>query len=177
MSSAALRRSASVNSASFNLRELSSSSSASSRRDNSVAFTQVYYRVLRVTSSRHSVALIRVMSSRPSVAPRRAQLNCRSPIVEVRLRRCSIVLMFNRRGPTSPTFNHAVVFQLHTFPCSRSDGIPSVANADTTSRQEQVVPVIFQFLQTVNIQTLKIQTVHSRLQLLQQLLLLSLIHI
>ena len=115
------------------------------------------------------------MSSRPSVAPRRAQLNCRCPIVEVQLRRCSIVLMFNRRGPTSPTFDRAVVFQLHTFPCSCSDGIPSVANADTASRALRAAKFssYLAFLQTVNTQTLKIQTVHSRLQLLQQLLLLG----
>jgi len=128
MSSAALRRSASVNSASFNLRELSSSSSASSRRDNSVAFTQVYYRVLRVTSSR------------PSVAPRRAAA-VQSPMfnrADVQSSRSSLANIPPRRFPSATLCNRSSYLQL---------------------------------LQTVNTQTLKTQTVHSRLQLLQQLLL------
>ena len=81
---------------------------------------------------------------------------------------------FNRRGPTSQTFNRAVVFQLHPFPCSCSDGIPSVANADSASRALLAAKFssYLQLLQTVNTQTLKIQTVLSRLQL-QQLLLLG----
>jgi len=180
MSSAAFRRSASVNSTSFhfrelrilNLRELSPSTYASSRRDipshSSLLPRPPRHFVAtlrRIPVPRHAVATLRRSAPRRSpsadVQPRRSPIgDVQSPMfnrVEVQPRRhstvqsCSICIRFHVAVVTvfQPLLMQILRRELY-LPRSRSSYL--------------------QFLQTVHIQTLKMRTVHSRLQL-QQLLL------